>query len=408
MTVINNKSFTTINDADFDQRGSSVLEVLLAVAIVALLAPFMYNMISESAKDIQDINTARGIIGLRDEALNFVRLNQYKWPDVAQIQLDPEELATITEFANSGFIDKYYVRGAVITDIYLAFDLGNKALSATKIAKHIGTDAATVMDDGIAYGSSWAMAAPELKPGQLVYRINYDFNGDDNSKYLHRGTSGEDDFTTMFRTLNMGKFDIHSIGTVASESAKIDEAVTAFAEAANTIAETIYFTNGAIMDGNQVKIGTLRVNGDITGFRTISAAKLNGNGFSTSGTIVADRASIKNSIYVGKDMTLKSDSYRTVSGFSGMIAHSLETPYVYTDEMVFYNNFGLTVSGELLMSTTTPVRIGNWYFPSTTPPRFVSFELSRASIPEKVIPAEFDKLIKSGWKDIQAATPEQP
>lgn len=398
MTVSKQHIFSEQNN----QRGASIMEILLVIAIVALMAPFVYNQISETSREIRDIGTAKSIIALREPALNFVRLNQDKWPDIAQIKLDAEELETITESATAGFIDKYSVQGAIITDIYLAFSLDNNALHSAQIAKHIGLDAATVTPDGIAYGASWAVAAPDFEPGDLVYRIHYNFSGDDNSKYLHRGTSGEDDLNVMMRNLNMGNFNIYSIGTTIAKTGKMIESSAAFTEVKDLATSSAYFTSGANMDGNGVQVGSMRVSGDITGFRTINAKKLNKDGFSTTGSIISDRATIKNSVNVGRNLNIKSDTTRTVSGFSGIVAHSLAAPYVSADEMYFGNNFGLTVSGELLMSTTPPLRIGSWTFPGTTPPRFVQFELTRAKVPATPDSKEFDIIMKNGWKDVPA------
>jgi type II secretory pathway pseudopilin PulG len=385
-----------------NQRGASIMEILLVIAIVALLSPFVYSRISETSKEIRDIGTAKRIIALREPALNFVRLNQDKWPDIAQIKLDQEELTAISDAAISGFIDKYHVQGSIITDIYLAFNIDNNALHAAQIAKHIGLDAATVTPDGIAYGASWAVSAPDFKSGDLVYRINYDFSGGDNSKYLHRGTSSEDDLNVMQRNLNMGNFNIYRIGRTVAKSGKATESSAAFTEAKDLATASAYFTSGANIDGSAVSVGAMRVVGDITGFRTINSKKLNKEGFSTTGSIIADRAKINNSITVGRNLNIKSDTTRTISGFAGIVAHSLATPYVYADEIYFGNNFGLTVSGELLMSTTSPLRIGSWTFPSSTPPRFKTLELSRGTLPATPDNSEFNKLIKSGWKTIPA------
>ncbi|MDR0741319.1 MAG: hypothetical protein LBF28_00915 [Rickettsiales bacterium] len=381
-----------------DQHGASILEILLVMAIVALMSPFIYSQISEASREIRDIGAAKKIIGIRKSALNFVRLNQNRWPDVAQIKLAAEELAQITRDAHFGFVDKYQVRGAVITDVYLAFGIDGDALRAAQIAKHIGLDAATVAADGIAYGASWAAASSDFEPGDLIYRIRYNFSGDDNSKYLHRSASGEDDLNVMQRNLNMGALGVYEIGTASAQSGKIAETSASFAEAENLATSYAYFASGANMDGNAVKVGAMRVSGDITGFRNIAARNLNKEGFSTTGAIIADRATINKSIAVGKNMNIKSDTARTISGFAGITAHSLAAPYVYADEMHFGGGFGLTVSGELLMSTDAPLRIGSWIFPSVTPPKFTALEISRAKIPDTPNMAEFDTIIKSGWK----------
>ena len=144
MIVSNMKIFSDEN------RGASVTEVLLAMAIVAVATPFVYTQIAKTNRIIQDIAVARNVISTRDNALNFVRMNQDKWPDAAQIRLDEAELTSISPDAVAGLIDKYTVRGATITDVYLAFELGASAVRANSIARHIGGDAASVDSDSVA------------------------------------------------------------------------------------------------------------------------------------------------------------------------------------------------------------------------------------------------------------------
>ena len=392
MTVFKTKIFDTNN------AGASITEVLLAMAIVALATPFVYKQIATTNQTIRDIAIAKTIISTRDSVLNFVRTNQDKWPETVQIQLDDTDLASVSPNAFTGFIDKYSAIGTTITDVYLAFKIDDSNLHANKIAKHIGGDAAVVNDNGIAYGNTWAVAAPDFQPGDLIYRITRNISGEDTSKYLHRATSGEDDFNVMMRNLNMNKHHIHNTATIIAESAKINNANAVFVNSESLDAKNIYFSSGANMDGQDVHFGNLRVTGDMYGFRNIYADNLNGSKFTTSGRIITDKASILNSIKVGNNMVVKSDSSRSISGFTIISSNTVLTPFISSEEMIFYDNFGLTVSGELLMSTTPPLKIGNWSFPSTKPPMFSEFEISRAKIPETINQSEFDAILKSGWQ----------
>ena len=381
-------------------RGTSMTEVILAMAIVAIVSPFLYTQITDATDNVRDMALARNIIALRGNVLNYVRANQDKWPDVAQIKLADDELSEISGVATAGFIDKYAVSGATITDVYLAFDTGLKPIRTMRVARHIGMDAAVVSDDGVAYGASWAVSAPDFQPGQLIYRVTRDIAGIDTSKYLHRTSSDDEDLNVMQRDLNMGGNSIFNIATMVAKSARIKNAAAMFANVQDLSATTVFFPDGANMNATSADIGAMRVTGDVTGFRNITANNLNGASYTTHGRIVTDRASVTKSVNVAKDFILKSNSALTVSGFAGVSANTVKTPYVSATEMTFFENFGLTISGELLMSTNAPLKIGAWTFPSTVPPSFNALTFERATIPGAPSRNAFGPLMQSGWKSV--------
>lgn len=381
-------------------RGTSMTEVILAMAIVAIVSPFLYTQITDATDNVRDMALARNIIALRGNVLNYVRANQDRWPDVAQIKLADDELSEISGVATAGFIDKYAVSGATITDVYLAFDTGLKPIRTMRVARHIGMDAAVVSDDGVAYGASWAVTAPDFQPGQLIYRVTRDIAGIDTSKYLHRTSSDDEDLNVMQRDLNMGGNSIFNIATMVAKSARIKNAAAMFANVQDLSATTVFFPDGANMNATSADIGAMRVTGDVTGFRNITANNLNGASYTTHGRIVTDRASVTKSVNVAKDFILKSNSALTVSGFAGVSANTVKTPYVSATEMTFFENFGLTISGELLMSTNAPLKIGAWTFPSTVPPSFNALTFERATIPGAPSRNAFGPLMQSGWKSV--------
>ena len=387
-----------------ESNGASVLEVLLAMAIIAMATPFVYDQVSETNMALKDMAEAKKIIALQDDVLNFVRLNQGNWPEVAQIKLSEEELDSISEKPSVCFVDKYVINGGSVTDVYLSFDLKDTQLRVSRIAKHIGADAAVVGLDGVAYGDSWAVAAPEFKYGDLIYRISKDIDGEDKTKYLHRTGMGDENLNMMLRDLNMGGNNIFNVGGVQSKTVEIRNLATQFIEVGNIMSDAIYFSSGATLYGDTANIENLRVTGDVSGFRNIYADTLNGEKYTTRGSIITDRATINNSVNISNNFILKSDEARTISGFTGIIAHSVDTSSISAEEIVFYEDFGLTVSGELLMSTTAPLRIGSWTFPSLTPPSFYYLELSRAKIPSLPPANEFGIILSEGW---QTAVPKE-
>ena len=381
------------------QRGASISEVILAVAVVIAVSPFMYNQMIEMSKESEDIAMANKIVSLRDNVMNFLRVNQNEWPDTVEIKLSDEELSKISPMAHTGFVDKYKVNGATISDVYLAFDIPESDFRAANIAKQIGEDAAIVREDGIAYSQSWAVSAPDdFNVGDLIFRISRDFDGSDKMRFLHRGTMGEDDLNKMQRDLHMNNFNIFNVNDIDGVSVKVNDADAVFLESDIVDANTVYFQSGANMNSANVAIGSMRVTGDTNGFRTITADVLNGNKYTTNGRIITDRATIGNSVNVANNLILKSTSSKSISGFGGISMNKLLTPYLSANDMVFYENFGITVSGELLLSGNAPLKIGSWVFPTTTPPSFSKFILTRASIPSTPDMDEFKKITSKNWQ----------
>ena len=380
------------------QRGGGLVEVLLAMVIIAVAAPFTYSMVADTTHTIHDMAVANDIISLRETMLNFVRLNQEIWPEVAQIKLSDEERAAISESVSAGFIDKYVVRGGTVIDVYLAFNLQTTAKRAARIATNIGSDAAIVGADGIAYGDTWAVTAPEFEVGNLVYKITRNQGDFDTTRFLHRGTSGDDDLNMMQRDLDMGNHDIYNVGGINGKSLNVRNLNATFVTAESIDTKSVYFSSGANMNGDTSTIGTLRVSGDISGFRNIEAKKLNGTGIDLNGRIIADRATVKDTIKVGNSFVLKSTSLKTISGFAGMTTGTVYAPYLSAGELTFLGTYGLTVSGELLASSNAPIKLGNWSFPSKNPPSFASLTLARASMPQIPSKEEFIEITKAGWK----------
>jgi len=380
-------------------RGATLTEVVLAIAVMIAVSPFMYSQIIEMSRESQDIAHANEIVKLRDGVVNYLRINQAEWDEKAEIKLSEEQLQKIAPFAHSGYIDKYKVNGASIADVYLAFDTGASDFRAANIAKQIGEDAAVVREDGIAYSQSWAVSAPnDFYVGDLIFRISHDFEGADKSRFLHRGTMGEDGLNKMFRNLHMNSFNVFNAANVDALSAKAIDVDAVFLESDVVDADNVYFSSGANMSSDNITFGSMRVTGDTNGFRLIKADKLNGDKYTTNGRIIVDRATIGKSVNVAGNLILKASSGRSVSGFSGISMNKLLTPYLSTTDLVFYENFGITVSGELLLAGVAPLRIGNWAFPSLTPPSFSKLTLTRASVPPVPDADKFKKIVSKDWQ----------
>ena len=382
------------------ERGATMTEVILAVAVIVAVSPFLYNQIIDMTQESTNIAIANQIVDLRGGVINFLRINQTKWKDTEEIKMTDAQIQEVAPMAHSGFIDRYKINGAEITDVYLAFNMDMPDYRVANIAKQIGEDAAVVREDGIAYSQSWAVSAPDdFYVGDLIYKISRDFAGADKSKFLHRGTMGEDGLNQMKRTLHLNNYNIFNVSSIDAKSAKIVDADAVYLDADVVDSTNVYFSSGATLNSANIAVGSMRVTGDTNGFRTIRADTLNGKKYTTNGRLIVDRATVTNSVNVSGNLILKTTGSQTISGFGGISANKLMTPYLSATDMAFFENYGITVSGELLLTGNAPLKIGNWIFPSKTPPSFSKFILTRAPIPAVPAPSEFKAIMQKNWQN---------
>ena len=131
-----------------------------------------------------------------------------------------------------------------------------------------------VREDGVAYSQSWAVSAPDdFYVGDLIFRISYDFEGSDKSRFLHRATMGEDKLNQMQRNLHMNNFNVFNAAKIDAVSAKITDVDAVFLESDVVDANNVYFSSGANLNSDNITFSSMRVTGDTNGFRTIKADK---------------------------------------------------------------------------------------------------------------------------------------
>ena len=85
MTVCYKKHFC--RKSMLAQRGASMIEVVLAVAVVISVSPFLYRQIIDMAQESSDIATANQIVNLRGGVINFLRINQPQWEETIEIKM---------------------------------------------------------------------------------------------------------------------------------------------------------------------------------------------------------------------------------------------------------------------------------------------------------------------------------
>ena len=402
------------------QRGASMLEMILVMALVVALAPYMYFRIAQTGRDVNDITIARRIADSGGPIMNYIRLNQDLWGPVAQIEMNAEDLESIfgsdlPPALAGAFIHKYQTQAGATFDVYLGFHIENAdETRVAKIARNIGGNAG-VVQNGAVYGiyGNWGAQSDIFNDGDLVFRINENILSQDSERFLHRTNLGDEALNTMQRDLFMGGNIAYELSAASSDSIRAGEIAVSFAEADLALAHELIFTNGANLDPTNTIFRTIRVIGDVIGFRNIAARRLVGRNvtenWARQGAVVADRATVSDAVHVGRNLYVKSSTTRTITGFTSATAHSIYVPFLVTEDLMFAPGFGLTISSELLSATTgAPLKLGAWTFPSMNSPKFSLLVLRRFGDTDIATAAQipldgFAQIMGDGWKDLQSA-----
>lgn len=403
-----------------EQKGSGLMETLLAIAIVGAIMPFAYNSVMDMSRKVADVSESKRIIAWQDPVMAYVRKNQADWPSNAQVEFDEEEVVNIGTGDNrllkpyAGFIEKREGSGGISINAYLAFKpVDIKKVRVANIVQNIGVDAAMVQSGGEAVSQSgWSISSELFTEGDLIFRVSDILGEDDVYKYLHRTYLDDKELNTMRRDLDMAKNSISGVGKITAQTINATGAKAWFVNSSKVITNEIFFPEGMTIDTSKAIFGSITVNGDVNGFRKITADKLKHVGttssatWATKGDIIADSVNINGPVHVQRDMVVKSESARTITGFAGIRTQAVATPYLYADNLIFQAGYGITISSDLLYSSSgESITIGSWRFPSTTGPGFSELILKKTSDEEfgeaLATPdsEDFSPLMTSGWKD---------
>ena len=405
-----------------EQRGSNLLETLLAIGLVAAMTPFVYNRVAETTREIADVATAKQIVAWREPMTAYVRKNQIDWPPDAEVELSEEGVHGLITEQNTlaqrylpvvAFLDKYQHLGGTNIDSYIIFPARFDGLRMRRIAKRLGIDAAIVDDEGMAYSASggWSVESPLFQENDLIFRVTMTLARDDSWMYLHRMRSDDEMLNTMDRDLLMSRQNLSDADRILAGTLDSKMISSWFATADLFTTDDAVFPDGASLDGTNTSFSSVRVTGDIIGFRNIATARMEGPraalNWAAQGNLVTDRANVLYSVNVGRTLNIKSSHSATVSGFSAVSAHSLAVPFLSTDEIHFGEGFGLSISNELSATFGSgPLRLGSgtrgWSFPSTSSPRFSDLILHRSPANlAAATPKGFDKILGKGWKSLR-------
>ena len=392
----------------FAQCGSSLIEVILTIALVLMIMPLMYNQIADMNNSVKNIAMSKRIIKVEDDVLNYVRLNKGILQGENPHIITTDVLSEIAPLAHGGFINKNEIHNGnnIVTDIYLAFNLDGGDYNTSEIAKYIGADAA-VVHDGVARGQNWSVTVPNnFNTGDLVYKIRYDFGSDEKSNYLHRGDAV---LSNMERDLDMNGHSLFNVGdingvTIEAYTGSTGIIKTDNAEDATVAAYVGYFLKNLTMQTGLTVNGDFQVKGDISGFKSISAYELQGTGeLAIAGLDVFEELRVKSTNLKTNNLTLSVAGGGSVTGLASL---QIDKGNLYAS----YINVGtFSTTGNVRLSNDAILHIGdgtnNWKYPDAKNPKVTLNNLIVNGKDVKIVlstpnPDSFGYMYNANWNAV--------
>ncbi len=412
------------------ERGASMFEVILAMAIVGMIAPFAYQKIFETTRDLSDIGIARYIQGYEEPILNYIRVKQVSWPATVQKVIPSESFyeelkpfgADPENQRFKNFIDGKSVlinksttgRGNMVVNAYMIVDM-DKSINmfrAHHIASVLGMAGGAVEADGNIYSilGSWSITDWKGEDNVVAYRIDATNKLVQNNQYLHRLKLGSRTaLNSMETTLYLGeglkKHDLNNVRDLFGNILNVGTNISSyFINAEELKANEGFFFQGAKIipindqsSDQKTSMQSMRVTEEIMGAKEIQVPKffgglsnqevgdLENQNYHQQGKIVANRTAVSKELWVGELLEAKSDSTRTLSFFNKIVARTMSVPYVKTTTLTFAGDFGLAISNEILREGEyTPIKFGYWSYSlnpaqnnykGPTPPSFAKLTL---------------------------------
>jgi len=368
------------------QRGSSILETILAIALSLVLVPFIYFQISDMNNAVKDVAVANRIVKSQDKIIDFVRQNQGVFKvDGSDITSELNELDL--DLPNSTMHSAWVFKNDSTTEVYMAFTFDSE-YKAANIAKYIGEDAAIVSNDNVAYAQNWAIGVSDdfnFYPGDLIFRISHDFGGEDRGHFLHRGSFGEDELNTMEQDLYMGNKDVQLVANITGDNLGSASApIENLSVASMNIPTEISVNKVTALCGGEVKgeklTGFYNLDAsdvDVSGFNQITASKIesssdvlsSSSALTTNKTAVTSKATISNTLTVGGTGTFSfygaSNVEHNLFAKIGSQSSKTELETFSTSPIIVTNNSPSQWSGD----RPPLLKINNWEYLPNTPAR---------------------------------------
>jgi len=334
-----------------NQHGGMLIELLISVAIVALVLPFLFKYQQDSVVRAENITVVRQMQDVQNALERYIVLNRDALLNVAGKSITRVNIADLAEYGIAESIiekdgDKYQLRilksadstgQATLQGVVVMSDTTISPLRTRQIVE-VGGDNMGFIEGTHAYGTfgAWHTDAIDIGVNVPDGIITTTSVRRDNALYLWREPSDNADDSKMLSPLNLGGHDIVETKYFDAFAAQFDENLKSITVAADkvvfsnrTTIDSVLETKNATCVGNlSADSKTMEIAGTLsladTGkFSNFTVKDLWTNTLSLSGLSNSSKAAVLN-INQRLDMTggRISAVYTTV-GFSGSITPRL-------------------------------------------------------------------------------------
>lgn len=250
---------TRIFSGSMSQRGGMLVELLMSVAIVSVVLPFLFRYQQDSIMRVENIAIARQMQDVQTALERYIMINRDKLLNVAgksitRVSIDDLAEYGVPESIISNDSDKYQLRilkssdatgQATLQGVVIMSDDTISPMRTREIVAVGGSDMGFV-EGTHAYGTfgAWHMDTIDLGVEATNAIVGTTAVNRDNALYLWRVPSDNADDATMLSGLSLGGHDITNMSRFDVLSAGFDETL----QSINIAANRVVFANRTTID----------------------------------------------------------------------------------------------------------------------------------------------------------------
>ena len=246
-----------------NQHGGMLIELLMSVAIVALILPFLFKYQQDSIVRAENIAIARKMQDVQNALERYIVAHREELLTVSGKNITRVEIADLADFGVPDAIldedaDKYQLRVLKSSDstgqstlqgVVVMNDNTINPLRTRQIVA-VGGDNMGFIDGTHAYGTfgAWHTDAVDIGINTPDGIITTTSVSRDNALYLWREPSDNPDDATMMGVLNLGGHDIIEARYFDASSAQFDETLKTITVAADKVVFSNRTTIDSVLD----------------------------------------------------------------------------------------------------------------------------------------------------------------